>query len=68
MKLKHNKISKGNCFYIIHPVYKNGRNTSQAYEQLGYPKGEHHCGSLKKWIRKYIGDLNGLEQIENRRK
>lgn len=69
MRLKHHKISKGSCFYIIHPVYKNGRNTSQAYEQLGYPKGDHHCDSLKNgygntlepstgWSRLRIGESN----------
>ena len=38
MRLKHNETSKGNCYYIIRSVYKNGKNTSEIYEKLGYPE------------------------------
>ena len=26
MRLKHNKTAKGECYYIIRSVYKNGKN------------------------------------------
>jgi len=71
MRLKHNKTSKGNCFYIIRSVYKNGRNTSETYERLGYPdeiKEKHHCDDPEKWMREYLEELNELEKAEKNKK
>ncbi len=65
MRLKFNKTSKGKCFYIIRSVYKNGRNTSETYERLGYPdeiKEKHHCDDPEKWMQEYLDGLNGLEK------
>ncbi len=67
MRLKHNKTSKGKCFYIIRSVYKNGRNTSETYERLGYPdeiKEKHHCDDPEKWMVEYLEELNELEKAE----
>ena len=36
MRLKYNTTAKGKCYYIIRSVYKNGRNTSETVEKLGY--------------------------------
>ena len=46
MRLKYNKTQKGNCYSIIRSVYKNGKNTSETYERLGYPDEimeKYHC-------------------------
>lgn len=67
MRLKYNQTSKGKCFYIIRSVYRNGKNTSETYEKLGYLediKKEHHCPDPEKWIQEHLDELNALEQAE----
>ena len=38
MRIKKNKTARGYCYYIIQSVYKNGKNTSEIIERLGYPE------------------------------
>ena len=67
MRLKYNQTSKGKCFYIIRSVYRNGKNTSETYEKLGYLediKKEHLCPDPEKWIQEHLDELNALEQAE----
>lgn len=71
MRLKYNQTSKGKCFYIIRSVYRNGKNTSETYEKLGYLediKKERHCPDPEKWIQEHLDELNALEQAEKSRK
>lgn len=65
MRLKYNQTAKGKCFYIIRSVYRNGKNTSETYEKLGYLediKRIHHCSDPEKWIQEHLDELNALEQ------
>ncbi len=67
MRLKYNQTSKGKCFYIIRSVYRNGKNTSEIYEKLGYLediKKERQCPDPEKWIQEHLDELNALEQAE----
>ena len=67
MRIKYNQTSKGRCYYIIRSVYRNGRNTSETYEKLGYPediKRERGCLDPEKWMQEYLEELNEKEQSE----
>lgn len=67
MRLKYNQTKKGKCFYIIRSIYRNGRNTSETYEKLGYLddiKREHGCDDPEKWIQEHLAELNEAEQAE----
>lgn len=71
MRLKHNQTKRGKCFYIIRSVYKDGRNTSETYERLGYLdeiKQERHCDDPEKWMQDYLDELNELEKAEKNTK
>ena len=71
MRLKYNQTKRGKCFYIIRSVYKNGKNTSEIYERLGYLdeiKREHHCDDSEKWMQDYLDELNELEKAEKNTK
>ena len=68
MRLKYNKTQKGNCYYIIKSVYKNGRNTSEIVEKLGYPeqiKEKYHCPDPLQWMQEHLAQLNEQEKSEN---
>lgn len=43
MRLKYNQTSKGKCYYIIRSIYRNGKNTSEIFEKLGYPQDIVKC-------------------------
>ena len=65
MRLKYNQTKRGKGFYIIRSVYKDGKNTSETYERLGYLdeiKQERHCDDPEKWMQDYLGQLNELEK------
>ena len=67
MRLKYNQTSKGKCYYIIRSIYRNGKNTSEIYEKLGYLdeiKKEHNCPDPEKWIREHLEQLNETEKAE----
>lgn len=67
MRLKYNQTSKGKCFYIIRSIYRNGKNTSETYEKLGYfedIKEKYHCSDPEKWIQEHLEELNALEQAD----
>ena len=67
MRLKYNQTSKGKCFYIIRSVYRNGKNTSEIYEKLGYLediKKNYNCSDPEKWIQDHLKELNEAEQEE----
>lgn len=69
MRLKHNKTSKGNCYYIIRSVYKGGRNTSETVEKLGYPdeiKEKYHCEDPFQWMDNRLAELNEMEETEKK--
>ncbi len=61
MRIKSNKTSRGECFYIIRSVYKNGKNTSETYEKLGYPEDiikKYNCEDPYTWMDNYVKELN----------
>mgnify|MGYP002626683294 CR=1 FL=1 len=67
MRLKSNKTSKGSCYYIIRSVYKNGKNTSEIVEKLGYPeeiKDKYDCEDPIQWMDDYLKKLNEIEEVE----
>lgn len=67
MRLKYNQTKKGKCYYIIRSVYKDGKNTSEIYEKLGYPdeiKEKYHCQDPLSWIHEHLATLNELENKE----
>lgn len=67
MRLKFNQTTKGKCFYIIRSVYRNGKNTSEIFEKLGYLediKKAHGCTDPEKWMKDHLDELNDLEQAE----
>lgn len=69
MRLKFNQTSKGKCYYIIRSVYKNGKNTSETVEKLGYPeeiKEKHNCEDPYQWMNDYLEKLNELEEVEKK--
>lgn len=68
MRLKHNKTAKGECYYIIRSVYKNGKNTSETVEKLGYPdeiRDKYKCDPIQ-WMTDRLAKLNELEKIEKK--
>lgn len=71
MRLKYNQTSKGRCYYIIRSVYRNGRNTSETFEKLGYLediKKTHGCADPEKWMQDYLDGLNAKEASGKNRK
>lgn len=67
MRLKYNKTTRGKCFYIIRSVYKNGKNTSETYEKLGYPEDireKYQCEDADQWMKEHLEELNELEKAE----
>lgn len=67
MRLRANKTSKGLCYYIIRSVYKNGKNTSETVERLGYSeeiKAKYNCNDPLQWIENHLAELNALEEAE----
>ena len=67
MRLKYNKTSRGNCYYIIRSVYKNGKNTSELYEKLGYPeeiKKKYGCSDPIAWMKAHLAEINEKELQE----
>lgn len=67
MRLKYNKTQKGKCYYIIRSVYKNGKNTSETYEKLGYPveiMEKYHCNDPFLWMQDHLAQLNDQEKAE----
>ena len=69
MRLKYNQTSKGKCYYIIRSIYRNGKNTSETYEKLGYLddiKEMHHCSDPEKWMYDHLNELNEAEQADKK--
>lgn len=67
MRLKYNQTSKGKCYYVIRSVYRDGKNTSEIYEKLGYPEDimrSYNCVDPDKWMQEHLKELNELEQAE----
>lgn len=65
MRLKSNITSKGECFYIIKSVYKNGKNTSELFEKLGYLEEiqeKYNCEDPRAWIDQHLKELNEKEK------
>lgn len=71
MRLKYNQTAKGKCYYIIRSIYRNGKNTSETYEKLGYLediKKVHGCADPEKWMHDYLEELNAKELAEKNTK
>ena len=71
MRLKYNTTAKGKCYYIIRSVYKNGRNTSETVEKLGYAediKEKYNCEDPIKWMQKHLNELNANENLDSSKK
>lgn len=69
MRLKHNKTTRGDCYYIIRSVYKNGKNTSETVEKLGYPediKEKYQCSDPYQWMQDRLAKLNEMEELEKK--
>lgn len=67
MRLKYNQTAKGKCYYIIRSVYRNGKNTSEIYEKLGYLediKKKRGCSDPEKWMQDYLDELNAKEKTD----
>ncbi len=67
MRLKHNKTAQGNCYYIIRSVYKEGKNTSETFERLGYPeeiKEKYHCADPYQWMNEHLAEVNEQEELK----
>ena len=65
MRLKFNQTKRGKCYYIIRSVYKNGKNTSETYEKLGYPEEivqKYGCKDPYVWMQEHLDELNEQEQ------
>jgi transposase len=65
MRLKCNVTAKGKCYYIIRSVYKNGKNTSEIVEKLGYPedvKEKYNCEDPMKWMHDRLDEMNAAEE------
>jgi transposase len=61
MRIIFNETRKGKCYYIIRSVYKNGKNTSETVETLGYEEDiikEHHCSDPQAWMQQHLFELN----------
>lgn len=70
MRLKYNETKKGRCYYIIRSVYKNGKNTSETYERLGYPDEimeKYHCSDPFQWMQEHLSLANEQEQADKKR-
>lgn len=71
MRIKWNETSKGRCYYIIRSVYKNGKNTSEIVERIGYPdeiREKYHCDNYMKWMQDHLADLREEESEESSKK
>lgn len=71
MRLKWNETNKGKCYYIIRSVYKNGKNTSEIVERIGYPdeiKEKYHCDDYMNWMQEHLADLREKESEESSKK
>ena len=65
MRLKYNETQKGRCYYIIRSIYKNGKNTSETFEKLGYPdeiSKKQGCSDPFQWMQNHLSELNDQEK------
>lgn len=65
MRLKYNKTTRGKCYYIIRSVYKDGKNTSETVEKLGYPEDimrDQGCEDPYVWMQDRLDLLNEQEK------
>lgn len=71
MRLKYNETQKGKCYYIIRSVYKNGKNTSEIFEKLGYLNEiskKYNCSDPLQWIQEHLDILNEQEKNDKNKK
>ena len=71
MRLKYNSTAKGKCYYIIRSVYKNGKNTSETVEKLGYIediKEKYNCNDPERWMVDHLRELNEAEALNSEKK
>ena len=71
MRLKYNETQKGRCYYIIRSIYKNGKNTSETFEKLGYPdeiSKKQGCSDPFQWMQNHLSELNDQEKEQKAEK
>jgi len=71
MRLKYNTTSKGKCYYVIRSIYKNGKNTSEIVEKLGYIediKNKYKCNDPEQWMKEHLQELNETEALNSGKK
>ena len=71
MRIKYNETKRGRCYYIIQSVYKNGRNTSETIEKLGYAdeiREARGCDDPIRWMDQYLEELNEKEKEQKQLK
>jgi len=69
MRIKFNTTGRGKCYYIIRSVYRNGKNTSEIVEKLGYEdeiREQHHCDEAIAWIKQHLKELNAKEEASRK--
>ncbi|MEE8816459.1 MAG: hypothetical protein SOH60_08320 [Lachnospiraceae bacterium] len=69
MRIKFNTTGRGKCYYIIRSVYRNGKNTSEIVEKLGYEdeiREQHHCDDAIAWIKQHLKELNAKEEASRK--
>lgn len=69
MRLRYNDTKRGRCYYIIRSVYKNGKNTTENVENLGYEddiREKYHCDDALVWIQSHLDELNEKEREEKK--
>lgn len=67
MRLKYNQTSKGKCYYVIRSIYRDGKNTSEIFEKLGYPEDiakTYNCSDPYQWMQDHLKELNEAEQAD----
>lgn len=67
MRLKYNQTSKGKCYYVIRSIYRDGKNTSEIFEKLGYPEDiakTYDCSDPYQWMQDHLSELNEAEQAD----
>lgn len=69
MRLRYNETKRGRCYYIIRSVYKDGKNTTENFENLGYEndiREKYHCDDAMEWINNHLKELNEKDKKEKK--
>lgn len=69
MRLGSNKTARGECFYILRSVYKNGKNTTEVFERIGYleeVREKYNCEDPRAWIDQHLKEVNEKEEASKK--